>query len=70
MRVKNIFRERLRELRQEKGVSTRGLGSAIGSTSASISEWERGERTPRIESLVLLSRFFGVTVGYLVGEEN
>lgn len=39
--------ETRRRLREKAGVSQQALAASVGVTSASISRWESGERTPR-----------------------
>jgi len=64
------FSERLKELRQERGLSINALSKQIGIDDATLGRWERGVRVPNIESLEILARFFGVSCDYLVGMED
>ena len=68
--MKNKFRERLKELRQEKGLSQDALSKKVGFTTACISLWERGVRMPSIENVIVLVEFFGTTAGCLIGTEE
>lgn len=61
------FSERLKELRQEKNISTRTLASAIGVSNSIISKWEKGQRTPSIDNLYSLAVYFGVSADFLIG---
>jgi len=65
-----IFAERLRELRQEKGLSMLALSKLIKIGDASISRWENCQSTVNGEQLIILAKFFNVTAGYLLGLEN
>ncbi len=65
-----VFSERLKNLRLEFGLSTRELGRKIGVANASICRWENGERTPNIETLITLAKFFNVSTDYLCGLED
>lgn len=65
-----IFCERLKELRQEKGLGSRALGNIIGVNGTTICRWENGTSLPNIEELRSLAVFFGVTADYLIGLEN
>ena len=67
MEVKNIFGERLRELRQKAGLQQNELGVKIGLSSNGIGMMERGNRGTTIEKLVLLAEFFHVSTDYLLG---
>ncbi len=64
------FSERLKALRLENKLSTRELAREIGVSNVAISRWERGERTPNIETLVLLAKYFNVSTDYLCGLED
>jgi len=64
------FQTRLKELRIEKGLTMKQLAIAVGVSEMAISRWERGERTPNIDSVIALANFFNVSVGYMAGVEN
>ena len=65
-----IFAERLRELRNEKGLSMKQLAKAINTTDAAISNWENDINEPKITYLKVIAIYFGVTTDYLLGLEN
>lgn len=67
MRAPSIFSIRLRELREEKGLTQGELGEALGVSRASVSFYEIGSRVPDIETLRVMSLFFGCTSDYLLG---
>jgi len=62
--------ERLKELREEKGISQVHLAKEIGIYQATISKYEKGLREPDFQTLKKLCDFFGVTAGYLLGFEE
>ncbi len=62
--------ERLKELRIEKGLSQRELAKVINISTSAIQQWESKSREPSARYVVLLSRFFGVTTDYLLGEKD
>ena len=61
------FQERVKKLRQEKGISQIELAGAIEVTNDTISLWERGLRRPENKQLKKLSEFFDVSIAYLTG---
>lgn len=61
---------RIRELRKAKGITMKQLGVAVGLAESTISQYENGKRQPDNGTLVKLSNFFGVTVGYVLGAEK
>ena len=66
----NMFCERLKELRIEKGVGQIELSKAINVSKGIISLWENGLREPKLSNLIALAQFFEVSMDYLVGLEN
>lgn len=66
----NKFIERLKELREEKGLSQEGLSKETGISRSAISFYESGQRVPSAEVIIILSRYFGISAGYLLGEED
>ncbi|MDE6667690.1 MAG: helix-turn-helix domain-containing protein [Clostridia bacterium] len=68
--MENLFCERLKELRQEKKLGQIELAKRLDVSKGIISLWENGLREPSMSSLILLSKFFDVTIDYLVGLED
>ncbi|MBO5479839.1 MAG: helix-turn-helix transcriptional regulator [Clostridia bacterium] len=68
--MENIFAERLKELRIEKGVGQVEIAKAIGVSKGIISLWENGLREPKLSNLIALAQLFEVTIDYLAGIEN
>ena len=64
------FIERLKELRQEKGLSQAQLAKATGISTGAIGFWETGERVPNALAIKTLAKYFGVTTDYLLGLED
>lgn len=66
----NKFKERIRELRIEKGVSRRELALALFVSERLISYWENGERECDFDMLMKIANYFEVSVDYLLGRTN
>ena len=64
------FGERLKSLREEKGLSLRKLAEITGLSRSSLSRWECSQSDILASQLSVLADFFGVTVGYLLGKED
>ena len=64
-----IFAKRLKELRKEKGLSQRELVIELKNKipQPSIAMWELDKREPSLESVVILAKFFNVSLDYLAG---
>ena len=66
------FAERLKELREEKGLTQSQLANELDCqiTRSAIGLWEKGKRTPSLEAAIVLAIYFNVTLDYLAGLEN
>jgi transcriptional regulator with XRE-family HTH domain len=62
--------ERVRELRNERGVKATFIASKIGISQPHLSMIERDKQLPTIPQLISLSDFFGVSIDYLVKGAN
>lgn len=65
-----IFGQRVKELREEKGLSQEALAELLQVSKGIISYWETGKSEPKGNSLIKVAKFFGVTTDYLLGLEN
>ena len=67
MKYENKFKDNLKELRVEHGLGQVELAKEIGVSKGVISLWENGLREPNMYSLILLAKFFKITIDELVG---
>ena len=65
-----IFAERLKELRLEKGLSIGCLAKEVGIGSSSLCRWENMQADVKGSQLVILARYFGVSIDFLMGLED
>ena len=68
--INNKFKEILKLLRIENNVTQPQLATAIGVSNGLISLWENGLREPTMSNLIVLAKFFHVSIDYLVGLED
>lgn len=61
---------RLRELRQEQGLSQQKLAAQLGISQQSINKYENHNVEPDITLLTQLADLFDTTIDYLVGRSN
>jgi transcriptional regulator with XRE-family HTH domain len=61
------FKERLKELRKENGLSQLEIATMLNMSKMAISHWEKGHSEPCIEQLKLLAAYFNVSVDFLIG---
>lgn len=64
------FSEKLRELRQEKGISQTRLASDIHISRSAVAKWENGLGLPNDESLRMLAEYFEITVDELIPSKS
>lgn len=64
------FSERLKELRQEKGISQTRLASDIHISRSAVAKWENGLGLPNDESLRMLAEYFEITVDELIPSKS
>ena len=64
------FGEKLYQLRKEKGISQEKLAEALGVSRQAVSKWESRTAYPELEKLILMSELFGVTLDYLIKEDE
>ena len=64
------FNEKLRELRQNKGLTQEELAEALYVSRTAVSKWESGRGYPNIDSLKELSHFFSVSVDDLLSGDK
>lgn len=70
MDVKEVFANRLRELRIAKKLSQTELAVKLGVSRGSISFYENGERTADIDFIYKLAQFFNVSTDFLLGYDH
>ena len=64
----NKFKERLKELRTEKGFTQKQVAKELNVSEDSVYNWEKGRSEPSITDLISLSTLLDVTIDYLVGK--
>ncbi len=65
-----IFCDRLKELREDKGLKVQQLEKELNLGNGTIGRWEKEQTIPSIEYLCLLADYFGVTPNFLLGYED
>ena len=60
------FNEKLKELRQKKGLTQEELAQALYVSRTAISKWESGRGYPNIDSMKAIAKFFSVSLDDLL----
>lgn len=64
------FGEKLKEIRKRFGFTQEELSELINVSRQAITKWERNEGLPDITNLQELSKLFGLTIDYLLSNDN
>lgn len=64
------FSIRLKELREQKGLSQAQLAKELNVGIGSVGMWESTLRTPPAKRLQAIANYFGVSVDYLLGRDG
>ena len=62
-----ILGKRLKELREELGLTQKQLADKLELNSVTYLHYEKAQREPPLAVLANMSNFFGVSVDYLLG---
>lgn len=65
-----ILGKRIKEQRKLMGLTQKELGEIINVTKVSICCYEKGTRTPTLETLKVLAETFNVDINYLLGNDS
>ena len=68
--MKIILGQRLKELREEKGLTQKEIAEKFQIHSVTYLHYEKAQREPPLSLLADFAVFFGVSVEYLLGLEN
>lgn len=63
----NKFKERIKELRKEKGLTQKQIANELRVSEDTVYNWEKGRSEPSIVDLINLAIVLDVTIDYLVG---
>ncbi len=63
-------KNKIAELRKERGLSQRSLAEKIGTSQANLSRWEKGIIEPSIIECWRLADFFEVSIDLLCGRKD
>ena len=65
-----MLSEKLYKLRKNSGLSQEQLAEQLNVSRQAISKWESGIATPESEKLITISNYFGVSVDYLLKDDE
>ena len=68
--MKIILGERLKELREEKGLTQKQVAEKLNLNSVTYLHYEKAQREPPLSVLAEMAMFFNVSVDYLIGSSD
>ncbi len=66
----HAFAERLRQLREQRGLTQVRLAELLGMAPRSYNRWERGGNTPHLDMLIRIADILQVNLDELVGRAD
>lgn len=64
------FYENLRTIREDRGYTQKQIAEVLETTRQYYSDYENGKRDIPIRIYITLSKFYGVSIDYLAGQEE
>lgn len=61
---------RIKELREDLGIYQQQLANMLDVKQVTVSSWEVGNSFPTVPTLLRLSKIFGCSIDYIVGNES
>ena len=66
-----IFKKRLREIRQSKGLSRPQVSKETGIPIGTIEGWEsRDKQIPLLDKIAVIAEFYNVSLDYIIGRTD
>ena len=62
--------QKIKKLRNDKGLTQKDLADQVHVTFQTVSKWEKDENEPDVSTLREIAKLFGVTVDYLINEDE
>jgi transcriptional regulator with XRE-family HTH domain len=66
----DIFSKRLHALRLTQKSTLQNVGNAVGCNRQAIGNLENARKSPSLDLIIALARYFDVSIDYLVGESD
>lgn len=64
------IKNRIRTLMESRGINGVMLADAVGLPTATISRYINSMRSPKVENLILIADYFGVSLDYLLCRQS
>lgn len=67
MQERETYCDRLRELREDRGLTQKEIAAVLGTTQQVYSRYEKGENEMPVRHVITLCRYYEVSADYLLG---
>ena len=61
------FYQRLRDIRDDKGLSQQEVGKILGTTQQQYARWELGQQEMPMHNFIILAKHYNISLNYLAG---
>ena len=61
--------DKIYTLRKNRKISQEEFAEILNTSRQAVSKWERNEAKPDIDKLIIISKFFNVSIDYLLSHE-
>ena len=65
-----IYGKRLKELREERGISMMTLAKAISVSDTAVCKWENQDSEPKLSYIIKLADYFNCSSDFLIGRSD
>lgn len=69
-KILNMYGQRIKEIRQEKGLTQSQLAEMLSTTQSTIGKYEREEIQLAVDTIIKICKVFEVSADYLLGLED
>lgn len=66
----SLLSERLKKTRLDKSITQKAVADYLGIAEVSYQRFEYGSSKPRLDSIIGIANYFGVSLDYLVGRTD
>lgn len=64
------FKDRLKDLRVERGISQMQLAKELKLSQSAIAKWELGKTEPTASAIIAVAKFFNETTDFILGVKD
>ncbi len=69
-KILNMYGQRLKEIRQEKGLTQTKLAQMLSTTQSTVGKYEREEIQLTVDVIIKICKMFEISSDYLLGLED